>query len=252
MSMTSTLVCFVVLLPSCCYGDLKYAYYARQVGHIYVHGGNGIGLISSLSIPSKMECLKKCTNEPQCFNVNFKHGESCEMYGLADAGSYRTAADETLESFSMLSGSAPMVVMTTPAPDCESFGYIDVGVAGSCYYMDTTLRNVNDGLTACQSHSPPMSIVSFENEDEYNKIQLHSSYSSASWWNIGLNDIDSEMQYVWFNTGAQPIWTNWEPGNPSANTASNCIVMKQSTGRWYIVDCATTSLLAFTICEYNY
>ncbi|CAH1786374.1 unnamed protein product, partial [Owenia fusiformis] len=244
-------------------------YYERNPGQIYHHDGNGVGLIASISKNSKMRCLAECANEPQCFNVNFKKGVLCEMYGLADAGWYEH--HDTFDSY--FAKSKPIVSKTTiqlpttttttttttqsptsaTVPDCGSLGLVDLGVAGSCYYIEAIDRNVMDGLNICQSHSPPMSLVSIDDADEQNKIRAHlAGLNSPSWWNIGLNDFAVQGQYVWFATGAAPSWTNWHYGQPNA-ISDNCVIMSNENGEWYDVDCNFSygTLGQFTICEYK-
>ncbi|CAH1787035.1 unnamed protein product [Owenia fusiformis] len=249
----NTGIYFAILFPAYFCETFQQAYYKKKPGHIYHHGGNGTGLVASTLEHSEMQCLIKCTKDPQCFNVNFKEGVMCDMYGLADGGWYET--NNIFDAYATR-GSDPKVVAMATTPDrCASLGLVDLNVTGSCYYIDTTKRNVLDGQHACQSHIPPMDIVSIEDEDEYDRIMSHicANFSSSTLWNIGLNDIDVEMQYTWFGTGATPIWTNWDEdeGFPAEDTTKNCVSMKHGNGRWLGVGCNLS--VEFTICEYiNY
>ncbi|XP_043214027.1 lectin BRA-3-like [Amphibalanus amphitrite] len=88
-----------------------------------------------------------------------------------------------------------------------------------CYWRSTYPSTWAGAVAACQTLGESSQLASIHSLVENSFIM--QTYNYAETW-IGLNDIDTEGQFVW-SDGTDVDFTNWRPGQPDNHDNEDCV-----------------------------
>lgn len=126
-----------------------------------------------------------------------------------------------------------------------NFAYI----YGGCYLLIEEPSNWFDGVTGCARLGATIATLTTTAEVGwvYTYLQTQGQTGQSVW--IGLNDIDTNGDYLWFD-GNKSNFTYWTSGHSSGgNINLNCVLMLYyDYFRWSEAYCST---LNPTLCKWN-
>ena len=96
---------------------------------------------------------------------------------------------------------------------------------GRCYnfIQDSPLKSWIESQSECTTYE--QDLASFSSNEEV--ALVGNLLSSATYFWIGLNDMDVEGSYVWTD-GSDNEFTSWGINEPDTGTQYNCVLAKQN------------------------
>ncbi|XP_045163949.2 perlucin-like [Mercenaria mercenaria] len=117
----------------------------------------------------------------------------------------------------------------------------------SCYYVGYELHETFvEAAHFCRQHSAHLIHINTELESKFIKDFLRKTKASTSW--IGLQDIDIEGVWRWYDDNEVVTYTDWHPGEPAGSTGEDCAVIHSGDYLWQDYPCDRTFP---PICERN-
>lgn len=106
---------------------------------------------------------------------------------------------------------------------------------GKGYFFCGTARKWRNSVDDCLAIGAELVAISSQEENTFVAEQANAR-TDGKWW-IGLNDRDTEGEYVW-SSGASFDFEAWNEGEPNNyDNDENCVEMYSNTGLWNDVLC---------------
>lgn len=126
-------------------------------------------------------------------------------------------------------------------PDCQASEY-----DGHVYLYCTSNEQWTSARNRCRDTGADYELVSIESDAENSAVaRTGQSIQSGSTWYIGLNDRDSEDDFVW-ESGSSGTYRNWSFRQPDDFFGEDCVELR-ANGEWNDLDCSTDQ--RWFICE---
>jgi len=184
-----------------------------------------------------------------CSNGTVELGEQCDDGNLVDTDGCRNGCvwarcgDGVVRAHVEECDDGNTSSADACSSSCQSCSGVTEDGTGHCYRWGGVMEGWSDAALTCEGYGGYLASLTTLSEQQFTSLQA----PGFPYW-TGLNDIQTEGTYVWFN--AEPVGSiPWDSGQPNGGIDNNdCIWAQAPSGELNDLGC-TSATVARALCE---